>query len=382
MSDSSRVQLAGIEEVTWGETPASALAAIRYTTENLGHRKETTRSEEVRSDRQTTDIVEVGQNADGGFDFEASAGAHDPYLQGLMNEDFTTDSAFSATTVDAAAGDNSFNDSGTNFPVLAVGQWIRVAGFVNAANNGWHEVVSSTTAKIVVAGVVLVTEAVGPTVSITDSTIANGTTKKSFTLEKFFSDVTQYMAITGARIDTLSLSIASRQKVTGTFGTMGKSGGLAGTTAGTGVYTAAPTAPVLNASTNVARLFEGGAALGAGIFVQSLELEFTNNQRIVDGVGQGDAVDIGVGRFNVTGSMSALFANEVLYNKYVNHNDTAINTAVEDVLGNGYMISLPSIYYTNGDVTGVGNDDEVTVDLDFEARMHPTQGIMARLDRA
>ncbi len=79
MSDSSRVQLAGIAEVTWGVTPASALAAIRYTTENLAHRLETTRSDEVRSDRQVTAIVPVGSNVEGGYDYEMSFAAHDIY---------------------------------------------------------------------------------------------------------------------------------------------------------------------------------------------------------------------------------------------------------------------------------------------------------------
>jgi len=382
MSNSSRVQLAGIEEVTWGTTPASALQAIRYTSENLGIRKETLRSDEVRSDRQTTDIVEVGKTVDGGFDFETSAGAHDIYLEGLMNEDFSTDSGFSAATVDAAAGDNSFNDSGSGFPTLVPGQWIRVAGFTEAANNGWFEVVSRTAAKIVVTGGTLTTEAVGDTITITDSTLTNGVTEKSYTLEKDFSDITQFYSVTGARVDTLSLSLQSKQKITGTFGFMGATGALAATTAGSGAYVAAPTGPILNAATNVARLLEGGAVLGAGVYVQTLTIDFANNAFAVDGVGSADTVEIGTGRFNVTGSMSLLLQNEVHFNKYLNHTATSINASMEDVNGNGYMISLPRVFYTNGDITGVGNDERVTADLTFEAIMDPTQGIMARIDRS
>ncbi len=383
MSDSSRVQLAGIEEVTWGTTPASALAAIRYTSENFGHRKETQRSDEVRADRQTTDIVEVGRNADGGFDFEASAGAHDPYLEGLMNEDFSTDSGFSAATVDAAVGDNSFNDSGSGFPATVAGQWIRVAGFLtNPTNNGWFEVVSGTNAKIIVTGGTLITEAVGDTVTITDSTIVNGTTAKSYSMEKYMSDKTQYYGFTGCRIENLSLSIQSRQKVTGSFGFNGKSGGITQATIGSGVYSAAPTNPVLNASRNVARITEGGGALGAGVWVQRLELNFANNTRIVDGVGSVDAVEIGTGRFNLTGTLSALFEDEVLVEKYIDHTLSALAVGIEDANGAGYMFSIPALYYTNGDITGVGNDDEVTADLEFEAIMHPTQNIMSRIDRA
>lgn len=381
MSDSSRVQLAGIEEVTWGTTPASALSSIRYTSESLGHRIEKVRSDEVRSDRQVTAIVEVGSNVEGGWDFEASYDAHDIYLEGALSSDFNTDTGFSAATVDAVDSDNSFNDSGSGFPVLVPGQWVRVGGFANAANNGWFEIVTRTTGKLVVTGGTLVNESESPTITISDATLTNGVVEKSFSLEKEMSDVTQFFGFTGCRINTLSLSIASRAKVTGSFATMGQAGALAAATIGSGAYTAAPTNEILNASSNVARLLEGGAVLGAGIFVQSLDIEFSNNLRIVDGVGQGAAVEIGLGRYTVTGSMEVLFEDEVLFDKYLNSTDSAINVAIEDAAGNGYMFSFPAVIYSDGDVTGSGNDNEVTASMQWEAKMHAVQGIMARIDK-
>lgn len=383
MSDSSRVQLAGIAEVTWGITPASALTSIRYNTENLGHRKETTRSDEVRQDAQVTDIVEVGSNSDGGYDFEMSFLAHDIYYQGMLREDFTTAMAFGpVTTIDAAAGDNSFNDSGSGFgSALVPGQWIYSKGWVDPANNGYFEIVSATTAKIVVTGGILVTEAVGPSISFDASTLVNGVIEKSFTLEKNMTDATQFMALKGSRMDSLTLNIASRQKVTGAFGTMGKSGALLGVTAGSGAYVAAPTNKILNASKNVGKLLEGGAVLGAGIFVQTLEVNYNNNLRIIDGVGQGEAVEIGYGRFTANGSLVALFEDEVLYDKYVNSTDSSISVVLTDPDGNTMVLSFPAVVYTNGDVVGSGNDNEVVVALEWEAKMHATQNVMVRIDK-
>lgn len=380
MSDSSRVQLAGIEEVTWGTTPASALAAIRYTTESLAHRKETTRSDEVRSDAQVTDIVDVGANADGGFDFEMSYLSHNIYYEGMFREDFSTDGNFSAATVDAAVADNSFNDSGSGFPPLSAGQWIYVTGFSDPANIGYFEVVSRTTGKIVVTGGILVTEAVGPTVVIHDSTLTNGVTEKSYSLEKFASDKTQYFGFTGCRIGSLSVSIASRRKVTGSFGVLGKQGALTQATMGSGAYTAANTNKIMNASANVGKLLEGGAALGAGVFIQSLEVEYNNNLRVIDGVGQGVAVEIGFGRFVVTGSYTALFEDEVLFDKYLASTESSLNVVVTDDDGNTNILSYPAIKYTDGDIVGGGNDGEVLADLKWEAKMHATQGVMARID--
>lgn len=382
MSDSSRVQLAGIEEVTWGTTPSSALTAIRYTTESLAHRIEKTRSDEVRQDGQTTDVVPVGANVEGGFDLEASYSAHDIYMEGSLRGDFSSDSSFSAATISAAASDNSFNDSATGFPSLVPGQWIRVAGFTgDTANNRWFEVVSRTTAKIIVTGGSLVDDASGETITISDSTLVNGTTLKSYSLEKNMADVTQFFGFVGCRINTFNLSLATRAKVTGSFSVLGKTGALAGATIGSGAYDAAPTNKVMNASSNVAKILEGGAVLGAGIFVQALDVEFNSGLRAVDGVSQAVAVKIGLGRFTVTGSMTVLFENEVLFNKYINDTNTAINFVIEDAAGNGYSFAFPNVIYTDGDIVGSGNDDEVLASMEWEAIMHPTQGITCRIDR-
>jgi hypothetical protein len=75
----------------------------------------------------------------------------------------------SATTISAASGDNSFNDSGAGFPAWAPGDVLTVDGFLtNADNNGAaFTVVSRTASKIVVSGGTLVTEAAGDVVTLT-----------------------------------------------------------------------------------------------------------------------------------------------------------------------------------------------------------------------
>lgn len=69
------------------------------------------------------------------------------------------------TTFSAAAGDNSFNDSGAGFPVLVAGDKLVSSGFGTGANNGTFYVVSRTASKIVVTGGTLSTEAAGATVT-------------------------------------------------------------------------------------------------------------------------------------------------------------------------------------------------------------------------
>lgn len=71
-----------------------------------------------------------------------------------------------ATTISAANGDSSFNDSGSGFPALVkAGDIAEVSGFVATANNARWSVVSATTAKIVVLGT-LTTEAAAASVTV------------------------------------------------------------------------------------------------------------------------------------------------------------------------------------------------------------------------
>jgi hypothetical protein len=68
-------------------------------------------------------------------------------------------------SVDTA--DDSFNGVTSDLAGLLEDEWILVSGFTNEENNGWFQLASdSTTGKILVLGVNLVTEAAGSNVTI------------------------------------------------------------------------------------------------------------------------------------------------------------------------------------------------------------------------
>lgn len=77
--------------------------------------------------------------------------------------------AYTASTISAAAADNSINDSATALPLLLPGEKVLIAGFTGtSANNQLAVVVSSTTAKLVVATPTpLVNDAAGEAVTLT-----------------------------------------------------------------------------------------------------------------------------------------------------------------------------------------------------------------------
>lgn len=79
---------------------------------------------------------------------------------------------YTATTISAAAADNSINDSANNFPLFEPGSTIYISGFTGTAgNNGSAPVVSSTVSKIVIqnaggGGITLVNDAAGESVTV------------------------------------------------------------------------------------------------------------------------------------------------------------------------------------------------------------------------
>lgn len=110
MSDTNRTGLAFVKETTWGTTPASALQTLRYTGESLDYTVETTKSNEIRSDRNISDLTVVGFTASGGFNFELSYGTFDELLAGALMSTWATDVLKNGTTETSFTIERSHED--------------------------------------------------------------------------------------------------------------------------------------------------------------------------------------------------------------------------------------------------------------------------------
>lgn len=85
MVDSSQTRLAYITEVTYGTTPSSPVFKNqRFTSESLNANIENRVSNEIRADRNVTDLIQVGSEAGGSVDFELSYGSFEDWLESLM----------------------------------------------------------------------------------------------------------------------------------------------------------------------------------------------------------------------------------------------------------------------------------------------------------
>jgi len=386
MADSSRAQLYSLKESVWGTTPASAMTELRYTAESLGYRITNVTSNEVRSDRQVTDLIQVGAEASGSIDFELSYGAHDGFLAGALFSDWGPPVAISVSD-DIAASNTSgaFTSTVTDFMAagIVVGQWLRVSGFAasSGANDGYYQVTSVAANSLGVSPAPAADEAAaGLSIAIQGSVLRNGVTESSFTLEKAFTDIGKHIAFTGMVANNLSLSIQTGQVLAGSVTFMGQSAAIADATVGTGMPVAASTNAVMNAVNNIGEVREGGTVL-AGTVLSSLSLELTNRLRGIKAVGSLGNVDVGAGRCAVTGRVSIYFSDGAWYQKYLAGTETSLSFRVQDGAGNAYVVSLPRVKLTGGDVRAGGNDQDVMAEFDLQALRDPTTDCTIQIDR-
>ena len=369
MSDSSRVQFRRLVEVTFGTTPATAMTDTRMTGESLGFTINNEVSNEIRSDRQTTDLIQVGAEAGGDINAEISYGEYDDFLESALYQAWLTEVTITAATISAATTDDSFNDSGSGFGSYLVGSWIEVRGFTDALNNGYYKVVSVTTAKIVVDAN-LADEGVGPSITIKQETIRNGVVRQSFSLEKEFIDITQFISFTGMLVNTMSLEFNTNEILTGTFNFLGLASARGVATIGTGAPTAAGTTAVMNSVNNVALIREGDYTTDVTVDVQSISLSVANNLRPIDAIGTLGHVEVGAGRSTITGNLTIYFEDGALYDKYLGSTASSLSWKVEDTAGNAYIFDLPNIKFVTGEVVAGAIDEDVMVNMDFQALMH------------
>ncbi|WP_312795550.1 phage tail tube protein [Tianweitania sp.] len=198
--------------------------------------------------------------------------------------------------------------------------------------------------------------------------LKNGNVDKTFAFEKTFATgapgtFTRYR---GCRFNTLDLTLAARQKVTGSWGIMGVGSPNPGIAIFDGAtYGAQTTTPILNAATNVANLAVGGVP--SPVKVNALSIRVTNNLYANEVLGAYEVDSHGLGLFVVTGTMTAFFESKDLYQAVLDHTDVSLAFTIGAAANSKYKIELPRMKLTDGGPTVGGNARSVMLEVPFQA---------------
>jgi hypothetical protein len=378
MSDTNRVSLKFSPEVTAGVLSSNEFVTLPFTgTSDMGATPEMVVSDLIRSDRQVSNLRKVDQSVGGGFDTELIPGAFDTLLEGVMQSSFTAESEI------VSVGDSlRIIESGVNiFIQVTLGQFNgTLAGDVLRVNDGTKDyfctvqVTSSPSAVVVTCHDLPVTAGYVTTHTVhLPGKLVNGVTPKSFSVERGFEDANVYEYLTGMEMDTFSVSASANSLVTASFGMLGRSQlSKVGRQAGITDVTEETYGDTFNASSNLATIGESSiqnpGVLAADLaIVTEISLEITNNLRELNALGTVGAASIGSGEFSVTGSMSVYFEDDALLEKLLENTQTTLRFgfAAED----GSMISffLPAIKFTEGIPEVSGKNEDVMLNLGFQA---------------
>jgi hypothetical protein len=388
LATGSRTQLRYIPETTYGAIPvAGTQRNLRRTDDSLGFRTQSKTSEEIRGDRQTTDNFLVSASAEGGLNFELSYQEYDTLMAAAFQGAWSVYGTNGVGTAISSGTWTATTFTGTSLPItnLTVGQWVRIATTTPGGKNDGRVVQISKT--VAPSSTVITFEAnsaleTGAAVSFSlqGSRLSNGVIQPSFSLEREHGDITQFLAFRGMVVSKLSLSLQSGDAVTGAFDFMGKDQLISTTTQLPGAQTQSKTFDVINCVTGVGDILEGGSPL-TGTYIKSMTFDIDNKLRGRDAIGYLGNVDIGAGAVGITGNLSVYFANTNLYNKFLLSTRTSLSFRMFDPSGNGYVVTLPSVKFSAGDIKAGTKDADSMVDMTYEALMDPTFMKMVFVDR-
>ncbi len=369
MADSSQVEISYVAESTWGTTPNSALQALRHTGGTFGQATETVRSNEVRGDAQRGGSFRTDVSASPSLDIELSPTSFDDFIQACFRGTWTTPVNLSGT--DIAATGTGFSSSSTNLTTnVTVGQWVYVGGFANTAINTWYKVTAVTSTSMTTTPVPAATASAGAAVTIKGSTIRNGQTERSFTLQKKHADLTnKFLVHKGARVGNFNLNIQPGQLITGNFGFEAKDTATATSSAGNGTVNAATTTSVMNAVDNVSRLMIGGTLITTSPYITQLSFGLNMNPRPQKAVGTLGPIGIAMGSADLTGTLE-MYLDDTSWTQLSNYlafTKTSLSLAVSLAGGVGYVIEFPNVAFTNEANRLNGNDTDELLSFNFAA---------------
>ncbi len=260
---------------------------------------------------------------------------------------------------------------------LGIGQVVKIGGagatyrFATALNNGFARVIAISATKLTLDSLPTGWTAdvgTGKTIRVFfGDMIKNGVTTLPLAIERGFMGqaVPTYILQRGMEAGQGSLGATRGEKITGSFSFMGISGqqSIASVDA---TPDAATTNAIMSANVNVGRIYESGAVIPAPNYVQSMQLQWNNNQREQGGVGYVGLTGVGVGEFSVTATLETRFGSNLLLEKLLNGTPGNLMTVMQK--NNQAVIpAVPRMTFTDGSPSAGGKNQDVMLPLTASA---------------
>lgn len=335
-----------VSESSFGVASGTTFDALRFTETSLNDKKDIYKSQEIRADRAVADLRHGMEKPAGDINVELGLSTYDKLLEGALSGTFAA--VTTGSTNLSASAPSTYGRSAGSFVAdgFLPGDELLASGFTTAANNGRTKVVSVAPTALVVEKATLVNEAeaAARTVALVGKRLKGGTTLKTFTVERAFADINQYLLFAGMAVDSLKLVIKPEQIITAAFAFLGKSMTASGVSAASVVTAAAANGP-FDAFRGV--LQEAG---GAVAYATGLEINLSNGRGVKGNIGSQTPQEVHEGQLSVTGTLTAFFQNLALLNKFKNETESSLDVRLDDPNGTDFhRVRVPRLKYTSAE---------------------------------
>lgn len=373
------VRLAYIQETTFGVVPnAGNPRAIRFTGESLKYDVTQTADKEITPDGQANGAAITDAGTTGDIKVHMQYAEYDDFLAAVLRNSWAVygtegvgtvfGGTFTTTTVTADVAPTG----SSAFTTLQPGQWFQLNAPGSVNDRKW--VRNSTT--VPATGTVTTLDPSTPLVaegpitgcSLSTQRVSPGIAIPSFCIEKQLTDVGQYFLFTGQCASKFSTTFASESQTEATISLIGKTGARNTTnaTALPGAVAPSNTFEIHDGVSSGGLLWENGVPL-ASTRVKSVGFDVDAGLRAQKALNTLGAVGVGVGSIAITGKISVYFKDGTLYDKYTGGTYTSLTFPTKGPDGNGYVITLPRVRLSNGQVVAGSKNTDLMAEFDYTA---------------
>lgn len=215
--------------------------------------------------------------------------------------------------------------------------------------------------------------------------LKNGITRQFFTFEETYEmgATDSFRRFPMSMVSRMQLSMEARREITASFDIMARQEALATAAISGATYTAANTKTVMTSGVSVGSLTVG--TLSDQPRLTSFSLDVNNNLRERPTIGSlYTDVDLqfGEGLCDVTGSFTAYFTSNELYQAVLDHGGGEIEVTLGHVADEHYTILLPNAVFLDGAVQVGGGTEDVMMQVPFRAQYDASEACSIKITRA
>jgi hypothetical protein len=355
-------------------------STARFVSESYSGTPETTESQQIRTDRMSSGQVVTGLTVGGKHDIElAKETAVEDFMESAMFNNWSSLGLITrAATINATAKTITSASGSYITDGLVVGDFVRLGGYTNPENNVTVMLTDVTALVLTYVGPEGMVNGTGGTTTLQrGDKLSIGITKKSFSIEKSFLDLTtKAINYKGMLASGMELKVEYGSLISGAFTMSGNDYTTADAASEFLTYQSyiddPATTQSLNGSvdmpflaTDVTGSFESGT-----FCIQSLNLNLSNNLTTQTCIGKAAPENYNPGTAKIEVSLSSYLkdSNWDMLARKLSQDSFGLGFEVENTDG-WYGFYLPAIQVSFDDPASGGANQDISMDMTGQAKV-------------